>query len=290
LHEEQYRYDATSRRIEVLSDNDATVTIYDSRSFVANEWARFNSTGDVVQRFLLASIVDQHVAESKQSGSTKWVLTDRLGSIRDMVNNDGQIIQHIEYTVFGNPTFYPPTGNAHALAFTGRDWGSVTALSFHRARFYDVHLGRFVSIDPLGFEAGDVNLFRYVGNLPVNGMDPSGRNGVMEFIVLTTSLSAIAGAIAGANEVTNCSGIPSDWQWMVGAMAGGLTGALIGEFAGIVLVLSLGGLVAIPAFAEWLGIPVGILFWDWLQDQFENDACSTLTSLYSFMKSQGVVE
>jgi hypothetical protein len=35
-------------------------------------------------------------------------------------------------------------------------------------------LGRFVSTDPTGFQAGDVNLYRFVGNDPPNLTDPSG--------------------------------------------------------------------------------------------------------------------
>lgn len=40
---------------------------------------------------------------------------------------------------------------------------------------YDPTIGRFLSEDPLGFEAGDMNLYRFVGNSPPNGTDPSGE-------------------------------------------------------------------------------------------------------------------
>lgn len=39
---------------------------------------------------------------------------------------------------------------------------------------YDPSIGRWLSEDPLGFEAGDSNLYRYVGNGPTNATDPSG--------------------------------------------------------------------------------------------------------------------
>ena len=32
----------------------------------------------------------------------------------------------------------------------------------------------FDNCDPLGYEAGDANLYRYVGNSPTNATDPSG--------------------------------------------------------------------------------------------------------------------
>ncbi len=43
-----------------------------------------------------------------------------------------------------------------------------------RARYYDPRVGRFISEDPLGFDGGDVNLYAYVGNNPIMGVDPSG--------------------------------------------------------------------------------------------------------------------
>ncbi len=44
----------------------------------------------------------------------------------------------------------------------------------HRARWYDANVGRWISEDPLGFAAGDVNTARYVGNGVVGSLDPSG--------------------------------------------------------------------------------------------------------------------
>lgn len=43
---------------------------------------------------------------------------------------------------------------------------------------YDPRVGRWLSPDPIEFEAGDMNLYRYVGNSPTNGTDPSGLAGV----------------------------------------------------------------------------------------------------------------
>ncbi len=39
---------------------------------------------------------------------------------------------------------------------------------------YDPVIGQFISEDPIGFDAGDPNLRRYVGNSPTNATDPSG--------------------------------------------------------------------------------------------------------------------
>jgi RHS repeat-associated protein len=73
-----------------------------------------------------------------------------------------------------------PSGQSNAgydlrFGYTGREQDGETGLDYYRARYYDSAVGRFISEDPLGFGAGDGNLTRYVGNSPVNFVDPSGE-------------------------------------------------------------------------------------------------------------------
>src|SRR5260370_38817292 len=42
---------------------------------------------------------------------------------------------------------------------------------------YDTTIGRWISEDPIGFEAADPNLYRYVHNSPLDSVDPSGLQG-----------------------------------------------------------------------------------------------------------------
>jgi RHS repeat-associated protein len=58
--------------------------------------------------------------------------------------------------------------------WTGRDEDAQTGLQYNRARWYDPVTGRWISQDPLGFDAGDSNLYRYVNNRPNVTDDPSG--------------------------------------------------------------------------------------------------------------------
>ncbi|NBR07889.1 MAG: RHS repeat-associated core domain-containing protein, partial [Planctomycetes bacterium] len=62
----------------------------------------------------------------------------------------------------------------HIYKFTGREYCEELGIYYYRARWYDPGSGRFISQDPIGFEAGDPNLYRYVGNAPGDGTDPSG--------------------------------------------------------------------------------------------------------------------
>ena len=58
--------------------------------------------------------------------------------------------------------------------YTGRERDLESGLDYYRARYYDSNVGRFISVDPMGFGAGDTNLYRYVGNNSTNATDPSG--------------------------------------------------------------------------------------------------------------------
>ena len=55
--------------------------------------------------------------------------------------------------------------------------GSLFAIESHyRARYYDPPAGRFLSEDPVGFDAG-ANFYRYVRNNPIIFVDPAGLQG-----------------------------------------------------------------------------------------------------------------
>jgi len=58
--------------------------------------------------------------------------------------------------------------------FTGREWIAEVGLYDYRNRVYSVELGRFLQTDPIRFDAGDVNIYRYVGNGVTRLKDPYG--------------------------------------------------------------------------------------------------------------------
>jgi RHS repeat-associated protein len=144
---------------------------------------RLDETGAVTNRYLWGPGVDQLVADEQVTspsspGEVLWALTDHLGTVRDLVEYSGgttQVVVHRTYDSFGNVTSeLNPTAVDILFGYTGRPFDAATGLQNNLNRWYDPNVGRWISEDPVGFAAGDANLYRYVGNSPTNFIDPSG--------------------------------------------------------------------------------------------------------------------
>ena len=99
-----------------------------------------------------------------------------------MTNNTTGILEQYRYDAFGMPTIKNGAGTAvltssaigNRFLFTGREYNSQFGFYEYRARAYHPGLGRFMSEDPKGFDAGDYNFYRYCGNGPWDKTDPMG--------------------------------------------------------------------------------------------------------------------
>lgn len=147
-----------------------TWTAYDGD----NAYADFNGSAALQVRYLHGPAVDELLARTSAAGTTAWYLTDRLGSVRDVASTAGAVIDHVAYDSYGKVTSETSPSNGDRFKFTGRELDAGTGLQYNRARYYDAAIGRWTQEDPIGFEAGDANLYRYVGNGPTNRIDPSG--------------------------------------------------------------------------------------------------------------------
>ena len=137
-------------------------------------WATFTSGGSLITRQLQGDGVDQHLAYVTSSNAY-WYLTDHLNSICAVINNSGTVQDSIVYDGYGNITYQTPSPATTPLYFyTGREFDVETGLQYNRARYYDATTGRWMSQDPMGFDAGDSNLYRYVHGQPTIATDPSG--------------------------------------------------------------------------------------------------------------------
>jgi RHS repeat-associated protein len=130
----------------------------------------------IAKRYLHGAAVDQILAQEdvdvsiSAPGRVLWHLADNLGTVRALAENDGDVVEHIQYNAFGKAA--TPSAVTR-YQFTGREFDAGTGLQYNRARWYDSAVGRWISEDPLGYEDG-VNLYVYCGNDPIGAVDPQG--------------------------------------------------------------------------------------------------------------------
>jgi RHS repeat-associated protein len=171
-----YVYDALGKRLEAddYTSSGGTTTVTRFAYDGANVLADLNGSNGLLMWRVYGDRTDQVVARESAAGVVAGYLTDRLGSVRNLVDAGGSLLDTIAYDGFGNRTSESSPANGDRYGFTARELDSVTGLGYHRGRWYDPKTGRWTSQDPLGFDAGDGNLYRYVGNAPANATDPSG--------------------------------------------------------------------------------------------------------------------
>jgi RHS repeat-associated protein len=87
----------------------------------------------------------------------------------------GTIVNSYDYDSYGRIEA-SVEGIANPFTYTGREFDAESGLYFYRVRYYDPATGRFQSEDPIGFAAGDANVYRYVRNNPLNFVDPFGTD------------------------------------------------------------------------------------------------------------------
>lgn len=182
IQDVEYGYDVYNRRIEKTVDPDgdgpeAEQTerfVYDGDHIALV----FDENGEQTHRYLHGPQIDQVLAEELANGEVSWALADNQGTIRDVIDSEGNVLNHITYDSFGQITSETNSEIDFRFGYTGREFDEETGQYYYRARYYDAKVGKFISEDPIGFEANDDNLYRYVLNSPLNFTDPSGNNAV----------------------------------------------------------------------------------------------------------------
>jgi RHS repeat-associated protein len=191
-----YKYDVFGNRIEKAVDwdgdgpNAAVVTRYVLDGWnnmkptpIGNEHfdihAELDGANQLIARYLHGDEFDQTFARvdlgaANASERVQWYLTDHLNSVRLVLDETGAVLDQIAYDAFGNIVAQLNPLLVNPILFTSREFDAETGLYYNRARYLDPTTGRWTTQDPLGFAAGDANLYRYVGNTPTTFLDPSG--------------------------------------------------------------------------------------------------------------------
>ena len=200
-HLVSYRYDPFGRRISKTVAGVTTCYTYSDEGLAAEYDA--NGTWQKSYGWKPDSLWGTDPVYQR-TATGLYYHNDHLGTPQRLSDESGTIAWSAGYTAFGNATIDPILSSIdNNLRFPGQYFDQETGLHYNYQRFYDPGTGRYTQVDPIGFWAGDVNLYRYVQNQPTNWVDSSGLDGSYPDakMVGVSGFGGIIAGVAGGAEV-----------------------------------------------------------------------------------------
>ncbi len=238
---QSYTTDAKGRITQMITGGDLFTYAYDPMDYRISKagpgvTADYLLEGEHVEKvtgshqpaqFFRGVVVDEIVNGYQYDPQGVWTnytyAHDSLRSVVGLSGHEGATIQTTQYAPFGSERD-GAGASCSVLRYTGRERDAETGLYYYRARYYDPSIGRFLTEDPLGFGAGDVNFYAYVGNNPINANDPSGKVNAPG-----AAIGFFSGLVGGA--VTGFAKNESVVEGVIGGGVGGVVGAVTGFFS-----------------------------------------------------------
>ena len=130
----------------------------------------------LVTQFLVLILTLLCGLQAHAERTTTFYHTDGLGSVVAATDQSGAVLWRKDYAPYGAQIDSTP--DSESIAYTGKQHDDVTGLTYFGARYYDPEIGRFLSVDPVGFVESNptsFNRYAYVNNNPYKYVDPDGE-------------------------------------------------------------------------------------------------------------------
>lgn len=222
-----FDYDPLNRCVKRVINNGAGYLFYYDNWSLIEE---YNTGNGLMNTYIHGSQIDE-VLVKKPAGTGKLVYYqyDGLGSVTQLTDYLGRVVEKYSYDIFGKPAIRNGSGTlitnnvsgyGNRFMFTGREYMKELKLYDYRNRMFSDSLGKFLQTDLLQFKARDVNLYRYLGNNPLNSIDPLGlQTQSVPYIKISLgnnySASASFWTDAGIPDICNCAqldGVTGDFN------------------------------------------------------------------------------
>ena len=104
--------------------------------------------------------------------------SDHLGGSNIITDGSGNLVQHVQYSPYGEIDYELNLGVSVNYLFTGQEFDREAGLYYYSARYYDPEIGRFIQPDTIIPDPSDnqaYNRYSYCRNNPIMLTDPSGH-------------------------------------------------------------------------------------------------------------------
>jgi RHS repeat-associated protein len=174
----RYIFNALNWRVaKVVTTTTGIATTYFIHDVSGQVLEERNGDNNLLARYTYDHGID-HPLVMERDGSTYYYNRDPQGSITEISDESGQLVEQITYDIYGQAFIADGLGNGQSgsaignpYLYTARRLDGETGNYYFRGRTYDPATGRFMQMDPLGYVDG-MNL--YASYFVVNGLDPSG--------------------------------------------------------------------------------------------------------------------
>ncbi|HDH12596.1 MAG TPA: RHS repeat protein [Nitrospirae bacterium] len=167
----EYYYDPFGRRLWKEVSGVRTYYFYSDEGLIGE----YDASGTEIKTYGYGpdSIWGTNPMFQKVGTDYYWYINDHLGTPQVIIDTTGRVVWAATYDSFGNAQI-STAEIENNLRFAGQYYDGETGLHYNWFRYYDPVAGRYLRTDPIGFAGGDLNLYAYVTNNPVNFVDPFG--------------------------------------------------------------------------------------------------------------------
>jgi RHS repeat-associated protein len=201
----KFRYAPDGSRYQQITLN-ASGAVVSTEHYVDKSYEQIEDNVSIEGRTHVSDVVE---IVQKATRSVRYRHLDRLGSLEAATTEasaEDTAYEH-GFDAFGSPrsrdwqSSGDLMGQTDERGFTGHEHLDNLRLIHMNGRVYDYKLGRFLSVDPFvstPVNSQSINPYSYIGNNPLNGVDPTGY--------LAANLSPVKSA-CGSNVGSHCDTI-----------------------------------------------------------------------------------
>ena len=163
----EYTYNGLGQRVKKTAAGETTIYHYDMNGRLIAETA---ADGTIIVEYLYMGKVRLAMKDGP-TGNIYHFLNDHLGTPEIVTDSSGTVVWEAYHLPFGETNIHPDSSIVNNFRFPGQYYDNETGFHYNYHRYYDPRTGRYLTPDPIGL-VGGINLYAYVGNNPINRVDP----------------------------------------------------------------------------------------------------------------------